>query len=387
MANPSYPPSLESALSERTLPSLDGLRALAAFLVVFYHSGLPAGGGLGVLMFFVLSGFLITWLLLREEEQWGNISLKQFYTRRTLRIFPAFYVFWLLQVVGFEVLGRRIDVSQAIASFFYVSNYYQAILGDPDTGLSHTWSLGVEEQFYLLWPLAFMLLRKTGNRARVLTFAIPVVWAYRLVSVLVFHVNQGYVYEALDMRIDHLLLGCLLAIVLFQRSHSRLWQVACSRPWTLWISMGALATSVAIGRYAHGLFRYRDTVGFILDPLLCAILIVQALTFGRQAARWMNWGWVRWLGKISYSTYLYQQVTLRPTRLFLKFLPMPIQLAASIVVCLGCAAASYYFVESPFLAFKDKIGRSVPRRKPVFDRQPALPAASLQPEPSTQLLG
>ena len=99
MVSQSYPPALESATREQTLPSLDGLRAVAILLVVFYHSGLPVNGGLGVLMFFVLSGFLITWLLLNEEKRWGNISLKLFYVRRSLRIVPAFYVFWFL-VVG-----------------------------------------------------------------------------------------------------------------------------------------------------------------------------------------------------------------------------------------------------------------------------------------------
>jgi peptidoglycan/LPS O-acetylase OafA/YrhL len=96
------------------LPSLDGLRTIAVFLVVFYHCGLPINGGLGVLMFFVISGFLITWLLLQEEKRWGNISLKLLYMRRTLRIFPAFYVYWLLVVVGFAVLGKHVHFDRRL---------------------------------------------------------------------------------------------------------------------------------------------------------------------------------------------------------------------------------------------------------------------------------
>src|SRR5918995_3010394 len=121
-------PDLASALRQSNLPSLDGLRAIAVFLVVFYHFGVPyVNGGLGVLIFFVISGFLITWLLLKEEARWGNVSLKLFYIRRTLRIFPAFYAYWLLIVVGLGlILGKRIIWPQAVSSFFYVNNYYQA---------------------------------------------------------------------------------------------------------------------------------------------------------------------------------------------------------------------------------------------------------------------
>src|SRR5436853_3977757 len=89
------PAPLAAGLEKSYLSSLDGIRAIAVSLVVFYHLGIPGvPGGMGVLIFFVLSGFLITWLLLNEEERFGHISLKLFYARRTLRIFPAFYVYW-----------------------------------------------------------------------------------------------------------------------------------------------------------------------------------------------------------------------------------------------------------------------------------------------------
>ncbi|HEY4660041.1 MAG TPA: acyltransferase family protein, partial [Terriglobales bacterium] len=91
------------------MPSLDGIRAVAVALVVFYHLGIPGvPGGMGVLMFFVLSGFLITWLLLKEEERFGHISLKLFYARRTLRIFPAFYVYWFLIIALWIISSRHI---------------------------------------------------------------------------------------------------------------------------------------------------------------------------------------------------------------------------------------------------------------------------------------
>ena len=141
-----YPPQLAAALDRSELPSIDGLRTVAVFLVVFYHLGFQVNGGLGVLIFFVISGFLITWLLLKEESRWGAVSLRLFYLRRTLRIFPAFYVYWLFVVLGFSLLRQPVDMPQAIASLFYVNNCYQAVVGDPNTPLSHSWNLGIEEQ-------------------------------------------------------------------------------------------------------------------------------------------------------------------------------------------------------------------------------------------------
>ena len=159
------PSALASGLRSSHLSGIDGIRAIAAFLVVFYHYGFRwCPRGPGVLVFFVLSGFL------------GKISLKLFYIRRSLRIFPAFYAFWFLWIGTLVLLGKKFNVPQAITSFFYVNNYYQAIYGDPNTGLSHTWSLGIEEQFYLVWPLVFLLLKRdrttdlvpfVGHRGRV----------------------------------------------------------------------------------------------------------------------------------------------------------------------------------------------------------------------------
>src|SRR6267378_2769496 len=157
---------LRSGLLLRSIPALDGIRAIAVFLVILYHLSIQRAllvfpGPLGVLIFFVLSGFLITWLLIKEEEKYGSISLKGFYRRRALRIFPAFYVFWIVAVASRLVAhGRDVPWSQAISAFFYVSNYLHAIFHPTPDYMIHTWSLSAEEQFYLLWPLSFVMLSK-----------------------------------------------------------------------------------------------------------------------------------------------------------------------------------------------------------------------------------
>jgi peptidoglycan/LPS O-acetylase OafA/YrhL len=350
-----YPPQLAAALDRSSLPSIDGLRTVAVFLVVFYHLGFRVNGGLGVLLFFVISGFLITWLLLKEESRWGGVSLRLFYLRRTLRIFPAFYAYWILVVVGFSVLGKPVDKGQAIASLLYVNNYYQAFVGDPDTMLSHTWSLGIEEQFYLLWPALFIALGWRHKRIQGLIAAIGFIWIYRLVMVLVFRIHQGYVYEAWDMRADHLFIGCLLAAVLYSGSASRLIRVLTTKPAMIFLTVLLLAVSSVMPRLVT--WRYRDLVGFIVDPVLTAVLIAQGLAFWNSSGVWLNWGWMRWLGRLSYSIYLYQQIALGPAKKLFSHRPVVVQAAAAIACCVAVSALSFYMIEKPFLSLKDRIGQ------------------------------
>jgi len=352
-ADGNLPANLAAGLAKSHLPSLDGLRAIAALLVVFYHYGIEScPGGLGVLAFFVLSGFLITWLLLKEEERFGAISLRRFYMRRSLRIFPAFYTYWLLLSAALLLFHKRYLVAQALASFFYVNNYYQAIQGDPNTGFSHTWSLGIEEQFYLLWPLAFLVLKRNHHRLRFLSAGILAVMLYREALVFLVHRDQGYIYEAFDTRADQLLIGCLLAVALRQCAWSRFWRWLCSTAVLVWATIALLAASSALAvQFGTA---YRDAIGFVVDPILVAALIAQTIAWpaaGLGAV--LNWSWMRYLGKISYSIYLYQQVTVGPVAKLLGHWP-GVALPATLLAVIAVASASYWIVERPFLRWKDR---------------------------------
>jgi peptidoglycan/LPS O-acetylase OafA/YrhL len=352
------PPALRAGLSRKQLPGLDGIRAIAAFSVVFYHAGVPfVSGGLGVLIFFVLSGFLITWLLLKEDDATGNVSLRDFYIRRSLRIFPAFYAYSGLVLALSLWRHRAILWPQAIASLLYVNNYYQGLHGDPNTGFSHTWSLAIEEQFYLLWPVAFLLLRT--NRRKLIWFlagTIAGVWVYRGVLIFVFNANQGYLYEAFDTRADHLLIGCLLAVVLRTGAVPAFWNWLIAHTWTAALTVAALAaSSFAESLYGTG---YRDTIGFTLNPLLAALWIAQMIAFSEAGAwRWMNWSWVAYLGKISYSIYLYQQLVVSVPDKLLAGYPMIARVAASAAIVILFASLSHYVIERPFLRLKARFGR------------------------------
>jgi peptidoglycan/LPS O-acetylase OafA/YrhL len=347
------PGTLESKLTHSHIPALDGMRAVAVFLVIIGHFGfVMVPGGHGVMIFFVLSGFLITWLLLKEHERNGAISLGGFYKRRTLRIFPAFYAYWLMMVALLVVSGRAVLWPHAWSALLYTSNYYSAINGDPNNGFSHTWSLAIEEQFYLLWPFLFLLLR--GNLRRMTMFLaglIGAVWVHRAILCYGFGVDQAYIYASFDTRLDELMVGCLLAVLLKRGSLARVWRAISANVLLPLVTISLLAGSIYAGEaYVN---RYRDVFGFAFEPLLFGLLIVQMIAFSSTRV----WGWTEWrpvkfLGRISYSLYLYQQLTLHAVRHALEAYPVIVQLAAAVVVTVVLATISYYAIERPFLKLK-----------------------------------
>src|SRR5438067_3222943 len=175
-------------LREKNIPALNGIRAVAVALVMLFHFGFKGiPGGHGVLMFFVLSGFLITWLLLLEQEEKGSISLRAFYVRRALRILPAAYAFLLVGLGLLLVTHRQVVWTHVACVVAYVANYFTALHHeDAGNGLfRHLWSLAIEEQFYLLWPFVFMRLsRDPARMPKVLGIAIVGIWLYRPVAAL-----------------------------------------------------------------------------------------------------------------------------------------------------------------------------------------------------------
>jgi len=355
--------AIRQGLSSSHLPSLDGLRAVAVFLVILYHLGFQAiPGGHGVLAFFVLSGFLITWLLLKEQEQSGTISLRQFYLRRALRILPAFLCFWVLWTALLLVFHKRVVWGQGLSALVFLNDYYQAIFGDPNTGYSHTWSLGIEEQFYLLWPASLYALGRRPRRvAAALVAVIGAVWVHRAVLQFVVGIDQGYIYEAFDTRADHLAIGCLLAVALRQGYLQRMWEWL-STPWLSVLALSLLVASVWLS-HVFGTV-YRNVLGFAVDPVLVAVLIAQVIALRESPLwRWLNWRWVRHLGALSYSLYLYQQVVIGPVMKAFASRPLPVQLAAALAAVILAASASYHLVERPFLRLKARApARSLPGR-------------------------
>ena len=348
------PRSLEAGLARKHLAGIDGLRAVAALLVVLYHANVPGiPASTGVLAFFVLSGFLITRLIIAEEERTHTVSLSRFYVRRSFRIFPAFYAYWFVAIAITASRHHAINWPQSLSAFFYVSNYYQAIFGDPANGLSHTWSLGIEEQFYLLWPIVFLLLRTNERRFKALIVLIPFLWLYRESLIYLFHVNQQYIYEAFDTRVDHILMGCLLAVALEGGHFKRLWKIVCVSPFMMLVTI-LLMVLVFSGASVLHVRDYRDSIEFVVVPVLCAILIAQLVACPTHAITSpFNWGWMRYLGKISYSIYLYQQLVVYPSMKMFEGLPV-FGVMAAVGSSILLAMCSFYLIEQPFLRLRQR---------------------------------
>ena len=353
--------TLQTRLRLKHIPALDGMRTLAVFAVIFYHFGFEKSpGGHGVMLFFVLSGFLITWLLLGENDRTGTVSLRAFYARRALRIFPAFYTYWFVILVLLLVTNKLVPWGNAVASFFFVSNYYIGLNHHSANAFSHTWSLSIEEQFYLLWPAMFLFLRNNLARLmRVLVALIVVTWLFRIVLCIGFGASSSYIYAAFETRCDHFLVGCLTAVLLRRGACRSLWEKATSHAVMPFLTLGVLFCSIYFGGpLVQG---YREVIGFALDPLLFALLLIQWVALSDHPLwSWLNSRPMRYLGRISYPLYLYQQVTLYPVRRILHAQPVWLQLGVAVAATVGVASLSYYCIERPFLRWKRRFQTDAP---------------------------
>ena len=340
---------LSAKLNRADIPGLDGIRAIAVWLVITFHfAENTVNGALGVEMFFTLSGFLITLLLLREREATGTVSLKDFYIRRTRRIFPALYAFIALGVTIYLVRGHVVPWGDVIASALYVENYYSSLAHTKDSFVGHTWSLGIEEQFYLLWPLLMIKLR---HDLRKLTIALIVVivasWTTRMVMQYGLHVYQGYIYHAFETRVDQLAIGCLLAVLLKRFTLGGAWRRFLMNPLTPAIVIACLAVSSLF----HTEFHYRFPVAYTIEPVLTALLILLLIAQSEHPVwRQFNHPALRFIGRISYSLYLYQQLSLSTAQSLTARFPVFVQYVFACAVTIGFALASYYLIEQPLRA-------------------------------------
>ena len=344
-------PTLASALARHHLPALDGLRAIAVGGVMLFHFGVAwfsvAIAGVG--LFFVLSGFLITHLLLQERAATGTISLGKFYLRRALRIFPAYYVFLAVSFAVMTANGAEVSTRLIATTLTYSTNYVQAFGLDRQTLVSHSWSLAIEEQFYLLWPLGLLLLLR-GRRRPLMAIAVALVgivaWRTRL-----FTTGRGdYIYYAFDTRADYLLVGCALALLSRREDFLQRINVVTRHAWFPLVTIALVGLSFRRPPFQG----YIVTVGHTLVAMLLAVLLVQCMVLREHRGwRWLEWPAIRYLGRISYPLYLYHQLAptlLRP--LEEAGVRLAIRLPLEFAVSLALASLSWRVVERPFLALK-----------------------------------
>ncbi len=312
-------------------PELDGIRGVAVGAVVAFHYGVLPGGWLGVDVFFVLSGFLITTLLLTEQRHTGRIDLPAFFRRRVRRLLPAVVLFLAVMALVAAAVGDRTTMTGVMAGLLYVANWTRA-LGIDGGLVGHLWSLAIEEQFYLLWPFAVVAV---GTARRVLAVSLVTVGgvvAWR--AWLYFHdAGVGRIYNGLDTRADALMIGCAAAAALWlgYTRWTRRWGwcvavlAACAllvpreTPWMLafgYAPLAAAAAGIVVSTVMH-----RETV--VARMLRSAVLVG--------------------LGRISYALYLWHFPIEKLTRG-----TGPAGRVASVAVAVALAVASTYLWEQRF---------------------------------------
>ena len=369
------------------MPGLDGLRALAVVAVLLYHAGLAwlPGGFLGVEVFFVISGYLITALLVTEWRQRGRIDLKTFWIRRARRLLPALYLVvaaTLAYAVIFfpeEVAGLRGD---AISAFGYFTNWYLIFgnesyfeaMGRPSL-LRHLWSLAVEEQFYLLWPPVVALGASLGARRwrlRRLAFVSLVISglsALLMALLYVPEVDPSRIYYGTDTRAAGLLVGAALAFA--WRPGERTYREGCARlarlrgsgasgrlrrrwGWTLpaLLDLVGLAALGWLVIFCLRLDEFQPALykgGFLAVSLTTAALIATlAHPHSRVGRLLLGWRPLRWIGERSYGIYLWHWPVFMVTRPGLDVpLEGPKLLVLRLAVTVVLAHLSFRYVEEP----------------------------------------
>jgi peptidoglycan/LPS O-acetylase OafA/YrhL len=357
-------------------PALDGVRGISILVVLFEHGYLflyGRGGFLGVDIFFVLSGLLITSLLAQEWQETQSISFKKFYSRRALRLLPALFalvIFTSIQTILFPPSSGLFPVfKHLLAVLFYVANWVEG-----NKVIGHTWSLSIEEQFYIVWPLLFLLLLKLklGPR-RILLILLAGIVLVIIHRAALFYQRYGVIatpydlrfhfdfrlYTGTDTRCDSLLVGCMAGVLLA-------WQMLPGSA----LFLKTLRVIVVISCVIMGLailfvpvyWSYLYYGGFTLIAFaIASILLFLMLSPGALISRVLQSRVLTWFGRLSYSLYLWHVTVYSlyannfgplPIKSYTLriFIPLAIKFAGSVVV----ACASYYLLELRFLRMKKR---------------------------------
>ncbi len=367
----------QSFLRTKTFGALDGLRAIAILAVVLYHvlearQGLIGRFYLSVSLFFAISGFLITTLLLRERAKTGSISLKGFYARRSLRIFPLYYAVTFLYIVLVFFLEKDPLVRGAFFDnvpyyLTYTSNWFIP-LEEGRIIFYFAWSMATEEQFYLMWPFVVRAFKSAWG---------PVVFMSGLLGLGLFAhwgVTTGYLDTThLWVRIlasvsISICMGCLAAYLThYPKTFEWTWKVL-GQAWS--VPVVVLLVSVAIYRY--------DTPLWLSSLLLTVMVVAMCIRPNHVLAPLVDHAWLRYMGSITYGIYLLHMISLNIVRRVVPFHNEAVYYVLTLALSIGLATLSYRYFETPFLKLKDRFDwrgekKPAPAPQPVVST-PASPS-------------
>lgn len=329
-------------------PGLDGLRGIAALAVVVFHASLgPAVNGfVGVDVFFALSGFLITSLLIAERARNGRVDLLRFYARRALRLYPALLAASLMVGLALAFTGQLHEHLPALgAVLVYLSNWW-IYTGNETPLLEHTWTLAIEEHFYLVWPVLFLGLSAGRAWVRVAagTMALGVgVLLFTPWSEPIDPVRSSY------LRGFPIIWGALLAFVL-----ARVTTVRAARPLGMVAAVAALGLLVILtipAKISEDVLTGADSLTGVLSTAVVAGIVAAPSSV---VSRWLAWAPLVWAGRRSYGIYLYHFPIMSVLRHQIDVGPEALRVVVGMVVALVVAELSYRWLEKPFLRLKDR---------------------------------
>ncbi|MFS8103246.1 acyltransferase [Lentzea alba] len=367
-------------LALRRFPALDGLRAIAAVMVVVFHYGGPdwLQGWAGVQMFFVLSGFLITTLMLREEHRTGRISLKEFYLRRGFRILPVYLVVLFVTVVASVVAGTFVSngIGPALKYFLTFTNEFA-----DRSPYDQSWSLGIEQKFYLVWPLVAVALGTVVLKRRAGAAVLGMVLGLVVVNFTTSHNNPGW-----PLHYFPILTGVLLAIALHSRRGFDLVRPLTKPVAQVIVSIGFVGVQLSLKPISHHLDGFNGITGHVMVIPMYAVataVLLAALVGPGPVTGFLSTKPMQYVGERSYSLYLVQTIAATVAAFFWPALSGVGQSAVVTAMGLALAGVLHKTVEIPMI----DLGRRVIARQRVRAQQGAPQAPTPQSaEPASSRL-
>ncbi len=342
------------------IPGLDGLRAIAVLLVLIAHVGwshiIP--GGFGVTVFFFISGFLITRLLIAESDKKGTIKLKDFYIRRFLRLLPALYLMLIITWGFMAATGKSPLPWEVFGAFTYTMNYHYAYLGIYEGARSapweHLWSLAVEEHFYLMFPLMLLFVKKNWAKAVKIGLAIcVVVLCWRLFTHYQLGAPHEYTYATTDSRLDSIMYGCLLSMMLHVWPNHKNWNKLIG-----YLPM-AVATAIMLFTFLYRDFGFRETFRYSFQGIGLFIIVLNLMFWKPMSifVKGLENSLAQWIGRISYGIYLWHIPFMMVAS---DYLGMELADPDYVVFVIGATfimtCISYYGMEKPIVKLRKKFG-------------------------------